>query len=83
MAAVERVIRHDLKFGQALITESTKLVNGDLHLDSLDLLMIVTGTEKALGTKLPTRKIDGTVMQTVGTFVDFVCATVPIPARSA
>lgn len=72
-STVERVLRHDLKFGQITITDETKLVGGDLPLDSLDLLMVVTGTEKGLGVKLPGRRIDASVMQTVGTFVDFVC----------
>jgi acyl carrier protein len=81
--AVERVLRHDLKFGQAAISEQTRLVEGDLHLDSLDLLMVVTGTEKSLGMKLPTKRIDASVMQTVGTFVDFVCESFVEAPRSA
>lgn len=80
--AVERVLRHDLKFGQAAISEQTRLVEGDLHLDSLDLLMVVTGTEKSLGMKLPAKRIDASVMQTVGTFVDFVCASLVGAPRS-
>ena len=80
LETVERVLRNDLKFGQAPICEQTKLVGGDLHLDSLDLLMVVTGTEKALAIKLPGRRIDGSVMSTVGTFVDFVCAESSTPA---
>lgn len=82
-SAVERVLRQDLKFGQAAISEGTRLVDGDLHLDSLDLLMVVTGTEKALGMKLPTKKIDASVMQTVGAFVDFVCASFAEAPRRA
>ncbi|MBX3356570.1 MAG: acyl carrier protein [Phycisphaeraceae bacterium] len=74
LAAVERVLRHDLRFGQAAISEQTVLVGGELPLDSLDLLMVVTGTEKALGIKLPGRRIDASVLKTVGSFVDFVCS---------
>lgn len=73
-AAVEKVLRTDLKLGPIEVTEATVLVGGDLPLDSLDLLMVVTGTEKSLGVKLPTRRIDASAMRTVGTFVDFVCA---------
>jgi len=81
--AVERVLRHDLKFGQAAISERTPLVGDGLHLDSLDLLMVVTGTEKALGVKLPTKRIDASVMSSVGAFVDFVCAELSTTHRSA
>lgn len=83
LAIVERVLRQDLKFGQAVITEETRLVEGDLHLDSLDLLMVVTGTEKALGTKLPSKRIDASIMRTVGSFVDFVCAELAASSRRA
>jgi len=83
VTAVERVLRHDLKFGQAVISEETQLVQGDLHLDSLDLLMVVTGTEKALGVKLPTKRIDASVMHTVGSFVDFVASELTTTARRA
>lgn len=81
-SAVERVLRQDLKFGQAAIAWETQLVGGDLHLDSLDLLMVVTGTEKALGMKLPSKRIDASVMHTVGAFVDFVCASATTTASS-
>ncbi|MBM4112740.1 MAG: hypothetical protein FJ253_05105 [Phycisphaerae bacterium] len=73
-SAVEKVLRQDLKFGSIEVTDETKLVGGDLPLDSLDLLMVVTGTEKSLGVKLPSRRIDANAMRTVGSFVDFVCA---------
>lgn len=83
LAAIEKVLRNDLKLGQIEVSEQTPLAGGDLLLDSLDLLAVVTGTEKALGVKLPTRRIDASAMRTVGDFADFVCAALAPAAGNA
>jgi acyl carrier protein len=66
------VIRTDLKLGDVSVDRETVLAGGDLGLDSLDLLMIVTGTEKRLGIKIPNDKLGKDTMETIGGFVDFV-----------
>ena len=66
------VLRTDLKLGSVELTMETPLVGDELGLDSLDLLMVVTGTEKRLGIKIPNEKLGRDTMGTVGAFVDFV-----------
>lgn len=66
------VLRTDLKLGAVELTPDTPLVGDELGLDSLDLLMVVTGTEKRLGIKIPNDKLGRDTMGTVGAFVDFV-----------
>lgn len=70
--AVCDVLRTDLKLGAVELTPETPLVGDELGLDSLDLLMVVTGTEKRLGIKIPNDKLGRDTMGTVGAFVTFV-----------
>lgn len=71
-ALVAKLLRQDLKLGAVAVDEQTLLVGGDLQLDSLDLLMLVTGAEKAYGIKLPKEKLGRSSMETVGRFTDLV-----------
>lgn len=66
------VLRTDLKLGGITLTRETPLVGDELGLDSLDLLMVVTGTEKRIGIKIPNDRLGRDTMATVGAFVDFV-----------
>ena len=72
LSVVLDVISTDLKLGDVAIDRDTPLVGGELGLDSLDLLMMVTGTEKRLGIKIPNEKLGRDTMETVGRFVEFV-----------
>ena len=72
LEVVVDVLRTDLKLGDIPVDRETVLAGGDLGLDSLDLLMIVTGTEKRLGIKIPNDKLGKGTMETVGRFADFV-----------
>ena len=69
---VRDVLRTDLKLGSVELERDTPLVGDELGLDSLDLLMVVTGTEKRLGIKIPNDRLGRETMATVGAFVDFV-----------
>jgi len=69
---VSDVLRTDLKLGAVELTPETPLVGDELGLDSLDLLMVVTGTEKRLGIKIPNDRLGRDTMGTVGAFVAFV-----------
>jgi acyl carrier protein len=66
------VLRTDLKLGMVELGPETPLVGDELGLDSLDLLMVVTGTEKRLGIKIPNEKLGKDTMGTIGDFVRFV-----------
>ena len=69
---VTEVISSDLKLDDVNIDSDTILVGGELGLDSLDLLMLVTGTEKRLGIKIPNEQLGRDNMETVGRFVNYV-----------
>lgn len=71
-ATVTELIQVDLKFDGMEVTDELQLVGGGLALDSLDLLMLVTGIEKRYGHKIPHKKLGRETMETVGKFVDFV-----------
>ena len=66
------VMRIDLKLGDATLDRDTSLVGGELGLDSLDLLMLVTGVEKKMGMKIPNDKLGQDTMETIGRFADFI-----------
>jgi len=66
------VLRTDLKLGMVELGPETPLVGDELGLGSLDLLMVVTGTEKRLGIKIPNEKLGKDTMSTIGDFVRFV-----------
>ena len=70
--AIQNIIRTDLKFTGIEIGEDLELVGGGLGLDSLDLLMLVTGIEKRFGHKIAHKKLNRESMGTVGRFADFV-----------
>ena len=66
------VLRVDLKLGDLPLSAETPLVGDELGLDSLDLLMVVTGTEKRLGIKIPNERLGQDTMGTIGAFAIFV-----------
>lgn len=66
------VLRVDLKLGDVPLAADTPLVGDELGLDSLDLLMVVTGTEKRLGIKIPNERLGRDTMGTIGAFATFV-----------
>jgi len=72
LEAIRDIIRSDLKFTGIEIGEDLELVGGGLGLDSLDLLMLVTGIEKRFGHKIAHKKLNRDSMGTVGRFADFV-----------
>ncbi|MCH2161560.1 MAG: acyl carrier protein [Phycisphaerales bacterium] len=72
LQVVTEVIVTDLKLDDIKVDRETILVGGELGLDSLDLLMLVTGTEKRLGVKIPNEHLGRDNMETVGRFVEYV-----------
>lgn len=74
LEAIREIIRTDLKFTGIEIGEDLELVGAGLGLDSLDLLMLVTGIEKRFGHKIPQKKLNRDTMGSVGKFADFAFA---------
>ena len=71
---IKVILRRDLKLGEsAQIADSMPLAGGDLDLDSLDLLLLVTSVEKEFGVKMvagnPAREAFRTV-ETLARFID-------------
>lgn len=75
-ALLERIsslLRRDLKLGPATpITEHTALVGGDMDLDSIDILLVLTSLEKEFGIQLTSDKVSKSAFQTIATLVAFV-----------
>lgn len=81
LEAIREIIRVDLKFSGMEISEDLELVGGGLTLDSLDLLMLVTGIEKRFHHKIPHKRLNRDSMGTVGRFADFVVAELASAGR--
>lgn len=71
-SVVQKIIQVDLKFSGIEVVDELQLVGGGLELDSLDLLMLVTGIDKEFTYKISPKKLNRDSMSTVGKFVDFV-----------
>lgn len=71
LEAIREIIRSDLKFSGMEIPENLELVGGGLGLDSLDLLMLVTGIERRFGHRISQKRFGRETMGTVGRFADF------------
>lgn len=69
---VKKIVQVDLKFSGIEVVDELQLVGGGLELDSLDLLMLVTGIDKEFTYKISPKKLNRDSMSTVGKFVDFV-----------
>lgn len=69
--AVRQILETDLKFAGMDLPDELPMVGDGLMLDSLDLLMLVTGIEKRFGHKIPKGKLGPKSMATIGQFVDF------------
>ena len=69
--AVRQILETDLKFAGMDLPDELAMVGDGLMLDSLDLLMLVTGIEKRFGHKIQKGKLGPKSMGTIGHFVDF------------
>jgi len=67
------VIRTSLKLDeQVAIADDMALAGGEYDLDSLDILLIVTGIEKEFGMKINERSMTKGAFGSVATLADFV-----------
>jgi acyl carrier protein len=70
---IKLILRRDLKLGEkAVIADTMPLVGGDLDLDSLDMLLLVTSVEKEFGIKIASASIGREVFKTVETLACFI-----------
>jgi acyl carrier protein len=72
---IKLILRRDLKLGDgAVIADTMPLVGGDMDLDSLDMLLLVTSVEKEFGIKIASGSIGREVFRTVETLAKFIDA---------
>src|SRR3954462_2902270 len=70
---VQLILRRDLKLGpDAKIPPDMPFFGGDVDLDPLDILLLVTSIEKEMGVEIPSDKIGKEVFKNVTTLVDFI-----------
>src|SRR3954467_12964498 len=70
---VQLILRRDLKLGpDAAIPPDMPFFGGDVDLDSLDILLLVTSIEKEMGVKIPSDKVGKEVFKNVTTLVEFI-----------
>jgi 3-hydroxyacyl-[acyl-carrier-protein] dehydratase len=70
---VQLLLRRDLKLGpDAAIPPDMPFFGGDVDLDSLDILLLVTSIEKEMGVKIPSDKIGKDIFKNVTTLVEFI-----------
>ncbi len=70
---VKAILRRDLKLGQeATIADDMPLVGGEMDLDSLDILLIVSSVEKHFGIKIPNEVVGRWVFRSVATLAKYI-----------
>src|SRR5689334_7997615 len=70
---VQLILRRDLKLGpDTAIPPDMPFFGGNVDLDSLDILLLVTSIEKEFGVKIPSSEVGKEVFQNVTTLADYV-----------
>ena len=70
---IQLILRRDLKLGDnAPIPPDMPFFGGDVDLDSLDILLLVTSIEKEFGVKIPSSDVGQEVFKNVTTLVSYV-----------
>lgn len=73
LARVKTMIRRDLKLGpDAVIRDDMPFFGGEVDLDSLDMLLLVTSIEKEFGIKVPNEAVGRDVFQNVETLTQYI-----------
>lgn len=72
---IKNILRRDLKLGAtAVIADTMPLAGGEMDLDSLDLLLLITSVEKEFGVKVANGTIGREVFRSVETLARFIDA---------
>ena len=70
---IKTLLRRDLKLGlDTPLHDDTPLIGGDFDLDSLDILLLVSGLEKQFGIKIPSDAVGKWVFKDVGMLAKYV-----------
>ena len=70
---IRTILRRDLKLGAtAELPDSMPLMGGNMDLDSLDVLLLITNIEKEFGVKVMSQEVGKEAFQTVGSLIQFV-----------
>jgi 3-hydroxyacyl-[acyl-carrier-protein] dehydratase len=70
---VKAILRRDLKLGaDAAIADDMPFFGGDVDMDSLDILLLVTSIEKEFGIKVPNAAVGREVFENVATLTRFI-----------
>ncbi len=70
---IKNILRRDLMLGDDVdIEDDRALIGGDLDLDSLDALLIVTNVEKELGIKIPNEDVGRDIFESVSSLALFI-----------
>lgn len=70
---VKAILRRDLKLGaDAPVADDMPFFGGDVDMDSLDILLLVTSIEKEFGIKVPNAAVGREVFENVGTLTRFI-----------
>ncbi len=86
------ILRRDLKLGTgAPIADEMPFFGGEIDLDSLDMLLLVTSVEREFAVKIPNEAVGRTVFQSVSSLASYIqehggavtAAADPAPARRA
>jgi 3-hydroxyacyl-[acyl-carrier-protein] dehydratase len=73
MVQLKQILRRDLKLGPgANIADDMPLVGGDMDLDSLDVLLLVSSVEKGFGIKIPNEAVGRAMFSNVTTLATFI-----------
>ena len=82
--SIKEIIRHDLNLEDEPIADDMPLIGGEMDLDSLDVLMLVTSIEKKYGVKILSDESGKEAFATVGTLTAFIKQSLANgPAQSA
>ena len=66
------LVKRDLKLQGVALTPTTSLSAGDLDLDSLDFLLLVSIIEKHFGVRIPNDKLGPETMKDVETLAQYI-----------
>ena len=70
---IRTILRRDLKLGpDAALPDDMPFFGGDVDLDSLDMLLLVTSIERQMGVRIPNEAVGKEVFQNVSTLARYV-----------
>lgn len=70
---IRGILRRDLKLGaSAELPDGMALIGGNMDLDSLDVLLLITNIEKEFGVKVASEDVGREAFETVGSLIGFV-----------